>query len=547
MRTPKELADCIDVAMRRRPADCVIRNVRRFDLVTGELQQVDIALSGKWIAAVGEGYEGEHTIDGTGLTAVPGFVDAHCHIESSLLTPYEYERAALPHGTVAAVCDPHELANVCGVAAIEMFRACAEGMLMHLEVHVPSCVPALPTEETGAALDADAIRPYASKADLSEFMNVPGVLNKDADVLDKLSTYSAGLIDGHAPLVSGDALNALCAVGIANDHETSNLQEALEKLRCGMTLFLRAGSVGRDLPNLLPLLTLTHAGHICLCTDDRDPIELSHLGSMDDAIRIAIQGGCDPLAVYRAAALTPAQHFGWRHRGLVAPGYEANIVLVSDLAQCTVEQVICKGILVNEDAFAQRHPAPSVAPFLHSIHCAELQPQDLLPPEHPQTVIGITEGSLLTQALPYTPDMEDVATVCLIARYGKSNRIGRGLVKGFGLTHGALASSVGHDSHNLCVVGCSADACALAANALRDCGGGFVVVADGEVKARLPLPVGGLMSDEPYEVVAEQLQTLRDAVTALGVTLSTPFPTLSFLPLPVIPFARITLDGVVTL
>ncbi len=546
-QSPEVLAKRIDVALRRQPADVVIRKVRLFDLVTGELRQVDIAIAGETIVAVGEGYEGKRMIEGAGLTAVPGFIDAHCHIESTLMTPYAFEQAVLPRGTVATVCDPHELANVAGTQAIDYFHACAKQMLLRLEVHTPSCVPALPSEETGAVLDAEALRPYAGRSDLSEFMNIPGILAKDPDVLAKLSDFALGIIDGHAPLVSGDALNAICSVGIANDHESSNISEALEKLRQGMTLFLRAGSVGRDLPQLLPLITLTHADRLCFCTDDRDPIELTTEGHIDDAIRTAIQGGCDPLAVYRAACLTPARHFGWQQMGLLAPGYEANIVLLSDLNTCAVTQVICRGEVISEETFARRAPAPGTEAFQHSIRCAALRPEDFMPPASPQVVIGIEEGSLLTQAIPYSETLTDVATVALIARYGKSQRIGRGLVHGFGLQRGALASSVGHDSHNLCVVGVSQDDCALAANALRTCGGGFAVACDGKLLATLPLPVGGLMSEAPYATLAQQLTALREAVASLGCTLKAPFPTLSFLPLPVIPFARITLDGVVTL
>ena len=301
MRTPQVLQACVDVALRRRPADLLIRGARLFDLATGELTHADLALAGDHIAAVGEGYEGRETLDARGLTAVPGFVDAHCHIESSLLTPYEWERLVLPHGVTAAVCDPHELANVAGRAAIDYFRACAAGMLLRLQVQIPSCVPALPSEEAGARLPAEAIVPYARDAALAEFMNVPGVLGGDPDALAKLAAFSGRPIDGHAPLASGDALNALCAVGIANDHETCSVPEALEKLRRGMTLLIRAGSVAKNLEALAPLLTLTLCDRLCLCTDDRDPLDVRDEGHLDAAIRVAIAQGCDPLAVYRAA------------------------------------------------------------------------------------------------------------------------------------------------------------------------------------------------------------------------------------------------------
>lgn len=544
MRTPEDLAACVATALHQRPADIVIRGVRLFDLATGELRTTDIALCGERIAAVGQGYEGKRIIDGTGLTAVPGFTDAHCHIESSLLTPYAWERAVLPCGVTSAVCDPHELSNVAGTAALDWFARSAEGMVMHLQVQVPSCVPALPSEEAGAVLDSKAIAPYAADRSLAEFMNVPGVLGADPDVLAKLSAYSGKPIDGHAPLVEGPALDALLAAGISNDHESSSVAEALTKLRQGMTVFLRSGSVARNLETLAPLLTLTLADRLCLCTDDRDPLDIREEGHLNYAIRRALEAGCDPLAVYRAASLSPARHFGWRDRGLVAPGYLADIVLLSDLNTCAVEQVICRGRVVEEATFAARPPEPSAEAFLGSVHCKELTAEDFAEPESDRA-IGLNEGSLLTDDLPAEGD--DLAVAALVARHGKSDRIGRAWARGFGLKRGAVASTVGHDSHNLCVVGANPADMATAANALRDCGGGFAVAVEGKVLAILPLQVGGLLSSASAEEVADQLAALRAAAKETGTPLANPFLALAFLPLPVIPHARLTLEGFVSL
>ena len=543
MRTPQSIRTCVDVALRRRPADVVIRGARLFDLATGELTHADLALCGERIAAVGEGYEGRTVVDARGLTAVPGFVDAHCHVESSLLTPYEWERLVLPHGVTAAVCDPHELANVAGAAAIDYFRACAAGMLLRLQVQIPSCVPALPGEEAGAALDARAIAPYAADGALAEFMNVPGVLGGDPDALAKLAAFSGRPVDGHAPLVSGDALNALCAAGVANDHECCSAAEALGKIRRGMTVLIRAGSVAKNLDALAPLLTLTLCDRLCLCTDDRDPLDVRDEGHLDAAIRAAIARGLDPLAVYRAACLTPARAFGWQGRGLLAPGFAADVALLSDLAGCRVERVVCRGRLVDDAAFAARPPAPDDAPFRRSVRCRPLTPGDFAPPPRAGArAIAVGEGTLLTRDVPAEGD--GLALGALVERHGGSGRVGKAWVAGFGLRAGALASTVGHDSHNLCVVGADPADMAAAANAVREQGGGFAVAAGGAVRACLPLPIGGLMADRPAAEVADALAGLRRAAReATGTPLANPFLALAFLPLPVIPEARLTLGG----
>lgn len=543
MRTAKAIAACVDVTLRRRPADLVVRGARLFDLATGELTAADLALCGGRIAAVGEGYEGRETLRAHGLTAVPGFVDAHCHVESSLVTPYAWERLVLPHGVTSAVCDPHELANVAGAAAIDWFRRCAEGMVSRLRVQAPACVPAAPSEEAGATLGADALAPYARECALAEFMDVPSVLGNAPDALAKLAAFSGRPIDGHAPGIGGDALNALLAAGVATDHECLSLTEALGKVRRGMTVFLRCGSVARNLADLAPLLTLTLCDRLCLCTDDRDPLDVREEGHLDFAIRQAIALGCDPLAVYRAACLSPARHFGWRDRGLLAPGFVADVALLSDLAECRVEQVLCRGREVGEEAFAARPPEPDAAPFRDSVRGRARTAEDFAPPVSDRA-IGIREGSLLTDDLPAEGD--DLALGALIARHGKSDRIGRVWVRGFGLRRGALASTVGHDAHNLCVVGADPADMAAAANALRTCGGGFAVAVGGKVTACLPLPVGGLMSDRPAAEVADALATLRAAARETGTPLANPFQTLAFLPLPVIPSARLTLGGFVS-
>ncbi|MDO5462696.1 MAG: adenine deaminase [bacterium] len=545
MRTQEDLKACIQVALRQTPADLLLQGGRVFDLVTGELRRADVAICGERIAAVGLGLSGRRVVDVTGLTLVPGFVDAHCHIESTMTTPEEWEAAVLPLGTTSAVCDPHELANVAGVKAIDYFREAARRLHVRLEVHIPSCVPALPSESAGAVLDATAIAPYGGAAGLSEYMNIPGVCGCAPDTLAKLAAFSDRPIDGHAPGVGGETLDALVAAGIANDHETSTIEDAIEKLRRGMTLFVRNGTVARNVEALAPLFTAPFSGRLCLCTDDRSLVDIFNEGHINASIRQLIDKGCDPLYVYRAAALTPAQHFQWHDRGLIAPGYVADIALLKDLAQCDVAEVIVRGkMLADVQAARSTTLQAAVEPFRNGVCCRALTVDDFAPLQGETQAIHVVSEQLVTTALPLTEaSMRECALAALITRHEMPTRIGKAWVHGFGLKRGALASTIGHDSHNLCVVGTNAKDMALAANALRDCGGGCVVVVDGVVVGLLPLPVGGLMSDRPVQEVYTQTKALATACAETGTVLRDPFLTLAFLPLAVIPEARLTLEG----
>ncbi|GBQ95641.1 adenine deaminase [Asaia lannensis NBRC 102526] len=540
-------------------ADLVIRNVRLFDLVTGDLLPTDIAICGDRVVGILDAYEGVSELDGQGRIAVPGFIDTHLHVESSLITPFEFDRCVLPYGVTTAICDPHEMANVLGGEAFAYFLECATRTVMDLRVNLSSCVPATLFETSGAALDADALMRYRSHPKvigLAEFMNFPGVLSCEPDCIDKLVAFAGEHIDGHAPLLRGRKLNGYLSAGILTDHEATLADEALEKIRKGITILIREGSVCKDLSALAPLLTPETSQFFAFCTDDRNPLEIAHEGHIDFLIRKAIALGVAPLAAYRAASLSAARAFGLRDRGQIAPGQRADIVLLDDLETCQVAQVFSAGRLVDEALFAARETIDPQGYGTVRL-AAPITAEELViaAPGESRPVIGIVPGQIITDFLRFDlpvqsgavqPDpARDIAKICVIARHGKNDNIGRGFVKGFGLNTGALASSVGHDSHNLCVVGMNDCDMALAVARLAELGGGFVAVREGHVVAELSLPLAGLMSDKPFEVVRADLEKLRAAVGAMGGTLEEPFLQLAFLPLPVIPHLKITDLGMI--
>lgn len=534
----------------RAPADLVIRGARLLDLVTGDLIETDIAVCGDTVVGTYGTYHGERVIEARGRIAVPGFIDTHLHIESSLITPHEFDRCVLPHGVTTAIWDPHELANVLGVAAFDYALAASAETVMDIRVQLSSCVPATDLESAGARIEAGDLLPYRDHSralGLAEFMNFPGVVAADPGCLAKLAAFAGRPVDGHAPLLSGLALNAYAAAGIRTDHEATSAAEALEKIRKGMTVLIREGSVSKDLHALAPLLTERTAPFLAFCTDDRNPLDIAEEGHLDHLIRTAIALGVPPLAAYRAASLTAARAFGLTDRGMIAPGQRADIVLLDDLEACAVSDVVCAGRLVDETLFSARRVTP--APGRRSVRAEPVTAADLAvaAPAGETSVIGVVPGRIITEhrrlTLDGVPDhRQDVAMVAVVARHG-TRSIGRGLVQGFGLTRGAIASSVGHDSHNLCVVGADPDAMAQAINRLIALQGGFVVADETGILAELSLPIAGLMSDLPFEAVRDALPPLRDAARRLGCTLPEPFLQVAFLPLPVIPHLKITDRG----
>ena len=539
-------------------ADLVVKDVRLLDLVTGALVSSDIAICGDTIVGTFGNYEGRTVVDGCGRIAVPGFIDTHLHVESSLVTPLEFDRCVLPHGVTTAICDPHEMANVLGTAAFDYFLACAERTIMDLRVQLSSCVPATTLETSGAAIDAADLARYAAHPKvigLAEFMNFPGVLGADPGCLAKLAGFAGRHIDGHAPLVGGFDLNGYAAAGIRTDHEATAAEEALEKIRKGMTVLIREGSVSKDLHALAPLLTVETSPFLAFCTDDRNPLDVAEEGHIDGIIRMAIAQGVPPLAAYRSASLTAARAFGLWDRGMIAPGYRADIVLIDALESCAVSEVVSAGRVVDGALFATREPVPPIG--LDSMKARPVTAENfaVTGSGKDRPVIGVVPGRIITEHLTLdlpldegavTADAsQDVAKVCVVERHGRNGNIGRGFVQGFGLKRGAIASSIGHDSHNICVVGADDSDMAAAVNHLSTIGGGFAVVERGTVLADLPLPVAGLMSDRSYEDVHAALLPLRIAARTLGVTLAEPFLQVAFLPLPVIPHLKISDRGMV--
>jgi adenine deaminase len=538
-------------------ADLVIKNVHLFSVVDGSTVTTDIAIVGDRIVGTHGEYSGRVMLDGSGLTAVPGFIDTHLHVESSLVTPFEFDRCVLPHGVTTAICDPHEIANVLGAEGIRYFLDSSLETVMDLRVNLSSCVPATAFETSGACLEIEDLLPYRDHPNvigLAEFMNFPGVLVRDPKVLAKLAAFQDGHIDGHAPLLSGLGLNGYLAAGIKTDHEATTAEEALEKLAKGMTILMREGSVSKDLEALAPILTPDVSAFIALCTDDRNPLDIAEEGHLDSMIRRLIAKGIRPLDAYRAASWSAANAFGLKDRGTIAPGKRADITLLSDFEDCRVEQVISGGVVANDDAFSRRG---TVAPVgLDSVNVDAVTASKFgIPARNSEAdVIGVVPGKIITEHLKRTLPVaggktlvdrkQDVLKVAVVERHKRTGNIGLGFVNGFGMQHGAIASSVGHDSHNICVVGADDAAMAHAVNRVIELKGGFAVADAEGVKAELALPLAGLMSLEPFETVKSSLEDLRAAAKDLGCTLAEPFLQVAFLPLPVIPHLKITDFGV---
>jgi adenine deaminase len=558
MTNRRRIERIIDQGLGRTEADLVVKNTRFLDVVTGDILKGDIAIGGDRILGTCESYRGGREIDGRNLVCVPGFVDAHVHVESSLVTPAEFDRCVLPRGTTTAICDPHEICNVLGAAGLEFFLASAEQTAMDLRVQLSSCVPATHLETAGGRLLAADLVPYRHHPKvigLAEFMNAPGLFNKVPEVLDKIEAFWGAHIDGHAPLMKGYELNAYLSCGIRNCHETTSAEEAWEKLHKGMQVFIREGSACKDLRALHTIINTRTAPFLGFCTDDRNPLDIAEEGHIDHLVRGAIALGAPVADVYRLAGWSAARGFGLTDRGLIAPGQRADIVLLNDLDGCDIHSVISAGRPVDESLFAERTMPAAIG--RNSIKLARVTAELFRVPAPGPTgpVIGLREGQVLTDfltlSLPYVDGARevdlanDVLKICVLERHGKSGSVGRGFVKGLKLPRGAIASSIGHDSHNVCVAGAVDADMAVAVNRIIELGGGFVAAYAGKVVAEMPLPLAGLMSDRDFRAAAAMIGGMRKAMRDLGCPLAEPFLQMAFLPLPVIPHLKITDKGLV--
>lgn len=557
-KTDRQLAAkqrIIAVAAGREKADLVLKNAKYLNVFSNEFLCGDIAVANGVIAGVGK-YDGKTEIDVSGKLVLPGFIDAHIHLESSMVTPAEFAKAVVAHGTTTVITDPHEITNVMGIDGVEYMIQASQNLPIDVHFMMPSCVPATEIDESGAELDCKDIDMYLDNKKvlgLAEMMNYVGVINGDKNVLSKIVTSQAHhkKIDGHAPELSGNDLNAYIAAGVYSDHECSTFENALEKLRKGQFIMIREGTAAHNLKALMPLLTQQYYSRCMFATDDKHPSDLLHGGHIDYIVKQALKNGADPIVALKTATHHAARYFLLNNKGAIASGYLADIVVVDNLEDFNVETVFKRGKLVF-DGEVKDFSAPTVDEKLaekcfDTFHLDSVKPSSFKV-DGKLGLIGLVGGELLTRNLGTADKIDvenDILKIACIERHKGTNHIGVGYVKGYSLKSGAVATSVAHDSHNIITVGCNDDDIAVAVNAIRDSKGGIAVVENGKIKALLELPIAGLMSDEPLTTVNEKLENAKSSAYELGADKSIdPFMTLSFLSLPVIPSLRITTKGV---
>ena len=546
----------INAAAGREPADLVLKNATYVNVFSNELCTADIAVAEGLIVGMGS-YTGTEEVDCSGRIVLPGFLDAHIHLESSLVSPKEFVKAVLPHGTTTVITDPHEIANVMGTDGIEYMLQATESLPVDVRFMLPSCVPATPLDESGAALDyrsLDSFYDHPRVQGLAEMMNFVGTIAGDDQCVEKIVAAQAHhkKIDGHAPDLQGNDLNAYIAAGVYSDHECHDLKDAIAKLERGQFIMIREGTAARNLEALMPLLCGKYAERCMFCTDDKHPNDLLEKGHIDYIVKKAISLGADPIIAVKVACHNAARYFLLNNRGAIAPGYLGDFVIIDNFQNFHIEKVFKKGELMVENGVVRDFPAPAIEPYLveraHStFHVGTLTAGDFTE-RRPRGIIAMVNGEITTEDAGYSDriDVEyDVLKIAVVERHKNTHHIGIGFLQGYGLKSGAVATSISHDSHNIIVVGTSEADMAAAANRVAELGGGIVVWDGGAPIAEVPLAIAGIMSDEPLVEVNEKLEDAKEKAFALGVSRGIdPFMTLSFMALPVIPTLRITTRGV---
>ncbi len=546
----------VRVAQGECKADLVLKNASYVNVFSNEICHGDIAVAGGLVVGMGD-YSGLEEVDVSGCVVTPGFVDAHIHLESSLVSPISFARAVLPHGTTTVITDPHEIANVCGTAGIDYMIDASNGLPLDVHFMLPSCVPSMAFEESGATLgwrDINAYFDHPRVLGLAEMMNYPGIVSGNRETIEKIIVSQAHhkKIDGHAPGLSGHALDAYISAGVYSDHECDTAENALEKLRKGQFIMIREGTAAQNLEALMPLMKQQYADRIMFCTDDKHPADLLEKGHIDYICRKAVALGADPILTVRAATHNAARYYLLNNKGAIAPGYLADFAVLDDLTDFHVRKVFKRGRLVYDKGKVADLQAPTVDPWIQetvydTFHMPEVSVSDLRM-EGAYPVIGLQKESIVTtsEGMAEGVDIQrDILQLAVAERHHGTGHIGLCYVKGYGLRHGAVATSIAHDSHNLIACGTNAADIAVAMNHVRSMKGGIAVVDQGQVIAQLQLNIAGLFSDQPLEAVNGQLEACKAAAFARGVRPGVdPFMTLSFASLPVIPRLRLTTLGV---
>ena len=547
----------VEVAAGREKADLVLKNAAYVNVFSSQICRADIAVAEGLIVGMGT-YSGVQEVDVSGKIVLPGFLDAHIHLESAMVSPGEFARAVLPHGTTTVVADPHEIANVMGADGIEYMLQATEDLPVDVRFMLPSCVPATPMDESGAVLDyrtIDSFYDHPRVQGLAEMMNYPGVIGADPQVIEKIVAAQAHhkKIDGHAPDLLGNDLNAYIAAGVYSDHECHDAADAVAKLERGQFIMIREGTAARNLAALMPLMTPQYAERCMFCCDDKHPNDLLEKGHIDYNVREAIRRGVDPILAVKAACHHAARYFLLNNRGAIAPGYLADFVVIDNFQDFHILQVFKKGVEMYDGRAVRDFPLPEIDPYLtekahDTFHLARLTAEDFAE-RRPRGIIGMVPGEIVTVDQGYSDHIDpewDILKIAVVERHKHTRHIGIGYLQGYGLKRGAVATSVSHDSHNIIVVGTNESDMAAAVNRVAENRGGIAVMEDGQVRGEVVLAIAGLMSDDTLEHVNRDLEAAKAAAFALGVSRDIdPFMTLSFMSLPVIPTLRLTTRGVI--